>query len=626
MAAHLYWRINILTNNGDGNVGLAGLEFRDTVGGSNVATGGTALCSNDWGGMFPAANAFDGNASTIWVTDAGPPQWIGYHFASAVDIAQIAVQARPTYMGNSPKDFDLQFSDDGAVWIQQSAFTGQTSWGSNETRTFAAGSPPGAPGSHAWWRVLGYRAETGTTAAIAEVEFHATVGGADVCSGGTPSASSVWTTGYEADKAFDNNNATFWVAGVALPNQWIAYHLAAAVEVVEFAIRCRADGWYYQCFKECALQYSDDGSAWTTVAAVSGQTGWTSAQLRTFTTYSTPPEADAYTTQMVRLALASMGTQAHTTQMVRLTVAHVAADVHLTEFVRLIVADAIPCLTSWAHLWRIARPDGTVFTFTSHDRDMVWRGETYQSIASLSASASELGAMLGDIGNMELAGVITDDSITEADLFGGLFDGAEIEVWMVPWDPVIGELPHRILAGRTGTLKQSVAGFSSEILTPSAQLQQKAIVQTYSSGCRWDLGDDRCTVDLEALTVAGTVTSSVGLLAYNQAHKRIFSDSSLIGRPASYFNLGTVTWLTGANAGLKSEVKSFDTATGQFILWDPMLYAVEIGDTFTASPGCDKLKATCQSKFSNFANFGGFPDVPGGDAISEAPNAGGGLG
>lgn len=35
------------------------------------------------------------------------------------------------------------------------------------------------------------------------------------------------------------------------------------------------------------------------------------------------------------------------------------------------------------------------------------------------------------------------------------------------------------------------------------------------------------------------------------------------------------------------------------------------GETVEVAAGCDRLVATCNSKFSNVANFGGFPNVPG---------------
>lgn len=108
----------------------------------------------------------------------------------------------------------------------------------------------------------------------------------------------------------------------------------------------------------------------------------------------------------------------------------------LTQAAVLVGHDSVPCVTRWAQCWKITRVDGEVFAFTTLDRDIEFRGVTYKACASLQASAAELFARPGDAGNFEVAGIISDDAITEADLFAGKFDGAQIEAWMVPWVPL----------------------------------------------------------------------------------------------------------------------------------------------------------------------------------------------
>lgn len=105
----------------------------------------------------------------------------------------------------------------------------------------------------------------------------------------------------------------------------------------------------------------------------------------------------------------------------------------LSQAPLLAVVDEVPCLTRWAQCWKITRRDGAVFGFTDHDRIIEFQGVEFKPCSSLSASALELAAMLGSVGNAELRGIIDHDSIAEADLFAGLFDGALVEVWMVPW-------------------------------------------------------------------------------------------------------------------------------------------------------------------------------------------------
>jgi hypothetical protein len=50
-----------------------------------------------------------------------------------------------------------------------------------------------------------------------------------------------------------------------------------------------------------------------------------------------------------------------------------------------------------------------------------------------------------------------------------------------------------------------------------------------------------------------------------------------------------------------------------------MPYDIEIGDTFTATPGCDKRIPTCVS-FGLILNYGGEPTVPGQDAALVYPD------
>ena len=44
-------------------------------------------------------------------------------------------------------------------------------------------------------------------------------------------------------------------------------------------------------------------------------------------------------------------------------------------------------------------------------------------------------------------------------------------------------------------------------------------------------------------------------------------------------------------------------------------WLIAAGDTFTLIAGCNGLKSTCVSKFSNVVNFGGFEFIPGSDEV-----------
>ena len=96
--------------------------------------------------------------------------------------------------------------------------------------------------SHRYWGLLLYcRSVSGTlNVSLAELDFRATVGGADMCTGGTGSAAS--SDGSDTpDKAFDNNNATYWSrSGNSTIRLW--YDFGSAVSVAEAWFRLPGAG------------------------------------------------------------------------------------------------------------------------------------------------------------------------------------------------------------------------------------------------------------------------------------------------------------------------------------------------------------------------------------------------
>ncbi len=88
-----------------------------------------------------------------------------------------------------------------------------------------------------------------------------------------------------------------------------------------------------------------------------------------------------------------------------------------------------------------------------------------------------------------------------------------------------------------------------------------------------------------------------------------------------WYDGGELTWTSGANAEQAVAVRHWNADAGTLNLLLPVLYAVEVGDTFTIRPGCDKSFAICKAKFDNAINFRGFPHVPGNDQILRYPDA-----
>ena len=56
-------------------------------------------------------------------------------------------------------------------------------------------------------------------------------------------------------------------------------------------------------------------------------------------------------------------------------------------------------------------------------------------------------------------------------------------------------------------------------------------------------------------------------------------------------------------------------------LWQAIGPEVIAGDLIRLEAGCDKDAETCRVKFTNFANFRGFPHIPGEDWLTSYPKA-----
>lgn len=262
--------------------------------------------------------------------------------------------------------------------------------------------------------------------------------------------------------------------------------------------------------------------------------------------------------------------------------------------------------TTLATLWTITRADGAVFRFTDHDRDLPYGGHTYAAAQGYEASEVQTSGRL-NVDNLEVVGFLDAAGITQADLEAGKWDYARVQIVRVNW----ADLTQGVLYQRHGEFGQVTVRDGRFVVELRGLMQylQRQIGRVTAPNCDAKLGDARCGVDLDALTVAGTVTAV--------SSRQAFTDSAL-AQAEHYFRYGLVTWLTGENAGARMEVKAF--AAGAVTLQLPMIGDIAIGDTFEIAPGCDKVRTgDCIEKFDNAINFRGFDLVPGVDRTVMPP-------
>ncbi len=262
--------------------------------------------------------------------------------------------------------------------------------------------------------------------------------------------------------------------------------------------------------------------------------------------------------------------------------------------------------TTLATCWKVTRRDGTILGFTDHDQDITFSSQLYQASTGYTRSAVHTIANLA-VDNLDIESALDSDTLDAADLRAGLWDGAEVEIFLVNWQN-LGQGKIILKRGTIGQVELKDAVFRAELRGLTQALQQQ-IVELYTPDCRADLGDARCTVDLAALTVTGTVTSS--------SDRHGFTDTSR-AEAAGFWNGGLVEWTSGANLGRKMEVKSF--SGGVFTLFLPMPSVIITGDEYSLQPGCDKSFATCKNRYNNVLNFRGEPNVPGTDKTLVYPD------
>jgi uncharacterized phage protein (TIGR02218 family) len=266
-----------------------------------------------------------------------------------------------------------------------------------------------------------------------------------------------------------------------------------------------------------------------------------------------------------------------------------------------------------ARLWRVVRTDGAIFTFTSHDQDIVYGGETYLAAVGYQSSAVASGSSLA-VDDTELLGLLDSDYINAAELRAGVWDFAEVRLFDVNW----ANLGHGEIKVRRGRLGEVVArddgSFRAE-LRGLAQPLQATVGSVYQPECRADLGDARCKIDL-AYGAGWTQEAEIASVTNSMT---LVMDGTLAGFADGWFEGGVVTWQSGDNAGVVREVLYWTQAGGVLGLLAPPPFAPAAGDVLHVQPGCDKKWATCRLKFSNKLNFRGEPLVPKSSSVVETP-------
>lgn len=182
----------------------------------------------------------------------------------------------------------------------------------------------------------------------------------------------------------------------------------------------------------------------------------------------------------------------------------------------------------------------------------------------------------------------------------GWFDNAEVIVSMV--NPALVTETREIFRGTVGKgikYNRKSAKFSVNSLNFLKQTVPRIV---YQSPCNHQLWDKYCQLNKTAYEVTGSAgAGSDQTNIYNAAF-------AYATHASPYYVLGEIRMTSGANAGISRTMRTHND--GNIEVYDPFDFAIAVGDTFKVYPGCDKSGQTCDEKFSNYLNFGGYEYIP----------------
>lgn len=175
---------------------------------------------------------------------------------------------------------------------------------------------------------------------------------------------------------------------------------------------------------------------------------------------------------------------------------------------------------------------------------------------------------------------------------------------LVPYEPISLRVTATQLADPAEEVEGVWLGFvrASDVQGDQATIKcepipgsfaREGLRQAYERRCGYQLFGPGCLVNATTYTVSGTV-SAVG--------------SSTI--TASAFGGYADGWFTLGKAILDSDVRLITAHVGTTITLLLPFQDAAVGDSIEALPGCDRLRGTCDTKFSNLLNYPGCDWIP----------------
>lgn len=163
-------------------------------------------------------------------------------------------------------------------------------------------------------------------------------------------------------------------------------------------------------------------------------------------------------------------------------------------------------VTTLATCWKIVRTDGFELGFTSHDTDLEIDGLVYDSAHGYSSSAISANSDFS-VDNSDVNGVLDSDKITDADLKNGLYNFAEVYMFVINWS----DLSQGILKLRRGWFGEVTVGQNGQFTTELRGMNQAlshSYVEVFTPECRTDFCSAKCKLNIKDFEQSAVVYSA----------------------------------------------------------------------------------------------------------------------
>lgn len=248
---------------------------------------------------------------------------------------------------------------------------------------------------------------------------------------------------------------------------------------------------------------------------------------------------------------------------------------------------------------------GVVLTYTNVDQPVIYNGATFSALGPLVQGLKYKASVGLEVDKQQITIAARPVDLVSGAPFltalrDGAFDGATLQRDRVFLTAIGGTVVGGVTLfhGRISTI--DVVGRTTATLTVASDLvilDYAMPSNIYSPSCLHTLYDVGCAV------IRGTYASN-GMIASGSTASTI----AFAGAQSSHAQ-GAIVFLSGVNANTRATVKSVVSGSSLNLIY-PLPTPCVIGDSFTVYFGCDHTRGTCQSVFSNLANYRGFPFVP----------------